>query len=70
VTLCRKLGGGVVSNDALTFFLEKCLNDEVTMAFHLLLPCLNLNCCPYEFKNFGLFFPVTKCNKVLINGNA
>ncbi|KAG0504748.1 hypothetical protein M758_N021500 [Ceratodon purpureus] len=28
VNLARKLGGGILSNDAQTFFLEKCLNDE------------------------------------------
>jgi hypothetical protein len=28
VSLARKLGGGVLSMDAQTFFLEKCLNDE------------------------------------------
>ena len=39
MTLCRELGGGVLTNDAQTFFLEKCLNDEVNMAFHPLL-CL------------------------------
>lgn len=54
---CRKLGGGVLSDDAQTFFLEKCLNDEVNMAFHLLL-CLNLTASRVVHINVLSFYVV------------
>jgi hypothetical protein len=56
VERCRKLGGGILSNDAQAFFLEKCLNDEVNMAFHLLL-CSIISPCSYALFSFSLSFP-------------